>query len=80
MISIPDLGIGICSALLVVFTIPTLLNRSAKVPRWTSSMPVALCLSGMIPFMAMEQLWLTVCTLSGQAIIWFAIAAWRTTK
>jgi hypothetical protein len=80
MMNISDIGIAVCSIGLVVFTLPILFNRKAMVPRKTSSLPVAVFLTAMVPFFLLDSLYLTACTLTGQALTWWAIVKWRPVK
>ena len=56
----------------VLTTIPILLNKRSQVPRWTSSVPIAVFLSIMVPAFYEDGLILTTITLIG-AIVWWLV-------
>jgi hypothetical protein len=69
--------ISVGSAGLVVFTLPTVLNKNSQVPRKAASIPTALILTYFIPLFATSGLILTSLTIAGQAIVWWLIVALR---
>ncbi|HEX4919585.1 MAG TPA: hypothetical protein VFV92_02470 [Candidatus Bathyarchaeia archaeon] len=75
--TIVDLLISIGSAGLVVFTLPTVLNKNSQVPRKAASIPTALILTYFVPLFATSGLVLTSLTIAGQAIVWWLIVALR---
>ena len=78
--SIWDIGISIFSCSMVLFTIPTILNRKSQVPRLTSSLPLALALSVYVPLFIGSGLVLTAITVGGQAVTWWLIVVFRPTR
>ena len=79
-LTIVDLLISIGSAGLVVFTLPTVLNKNSQVPRRAASIPTAIILTYFIPLFASSGLILTSLTIAGQAIVWWLIVALRPVK
>lgn len=75
-----DLLISIGSAGLVLFTLPTVLNRNSRVPRKAASIPTASILTYFVPLFALSGLVLTSLTIAGQAIVWWLIVAFRPVK
>ena len=75
-----DIGISIVSVGMILFTIPTVLNKKAQVPRLTSSLPLALCLTIYVPLFLGSGLVFTAFTISGQAITWWLIVIFRSVK
>ena len=69
--------ISIGSAGLVVFTLPTVLNKDSQVPRKAASIPTALILTYFVPLFATSGLVLTSLTIAGQAVVWWLIVAFR---
>lgn len=65
---------------MVVFTIPTVLNKQAQVPRKTSSIPLAICLSVYVPLFWLQGLEFTALTVGGQAVTWWLIVVFRNVK
>jgi hypothetical protein len=76
-LTLVDLLISIGSAGLVVFTLPTVLNKSSQVPRKAASIPTASILTYFVPLFATSGLVLTSLTIAGQAIVWWLIVAFR---
>jgi len=72
-----DILIAIGSIGLVISTLPTLVNKKAQVPRFTSSIPLAVILSYYIPLFIYQGLILTAITISFQALTWWLIAIFR---
>ena len=75
--SLVDLLISIGSAGLVIFTLPTVLNKSSQVPRKAASIPTASILTYFVPLFATSGLVLTSLTIAGQAVVWWLIVAFR---
>jgi len=75
--SIYDILIALGSIGLIIFTLPTLLNKNAQVPRKTSSLPLAIILSYMSPMFYLDGLTTTAITLTGQALVWWLIVIFR---
>lgn len=78
--ALADLLISIGSAGLVLFTLPTALNRNSQVPRRETSIPTASILTYFVPIFALTGLVLTSLTIAGQAIVWWLIVAFRPVK
>jgi hypothetical protein len=76
-LTLVDLLISMGSAGLVVFTLPTVLNKSSQVPRKAASIPTASILTYFVPLFATSGLVLTSLTIAGQAIVWWLIVAFR---
>jgi hypothetical protein len=75
--TLADLLISIGSAGLVLFTLPTVLNKNSQVPRKAASIPTASILTYFIPLFATNGLVLTSLTIAGQAIVWWLIVLFR---
>ena len=75
--SLVDLLISIGSAGLVIFSLPTVLNKSSQVPRKAASIPTASILTYFVPLFATSGLVLTSLTIAGQAVVWWLIVAFR---
>lgn len=71
-----DIWVSLCSIGLCVTSMPLLLNRRAQNPRFWSIM-IAVVLSIMVPAFFLQNDLLTTVTLTGQAVIWYLIAAFR---
>ncbi len=80
MMAILDLLIAMCSFGLVLTTIPTLVNKKSRVPRWSSSVPIAAILTFMVPCYYFAGLTITTVTLCGQALVWWLVAIFRGIK
>ena len=78
--SLVDLLISLGSAGLVIFSLPTVLNKSSQVPRKAASIPTASILTYFVPLFATSGLVLTSLTIAGQAIVWWLIVAFRPVK
>ena len=78
--ALTDLLISIGSAGLVLFTLPTVLNRNSQVPRKAASIPTASILTYFVPLFAISGLVLTSLTIAGQAMVWWLIVAFRPVK
>ena len=78
--ALADLLISIGSAGLVLFTLPTVLNRNSQVPRKSASIPTASILTYFVPLFAISGLILTSLTIAGQAIVWWLVVAFRPVK
>ena len=78
--ALADLLISIGSAGLVLFTLPTVINRHSQVPRRETSIPTASILTYFVPLFALTGLVLTSLTIAGQAIVWWLIVAFRPVK
>jgi hypothetical protein len=76
-LSLVDLLISIGSAGLVLFSLPTVFNKSSQVPRKAASIPTASILTYFVPLFATSGLVLTSLTIAGQAIVWWLIVAFR---
>jgi hypothetical protein len=76
-LSLVDLLISIGSAGLVIFSLPTVLNKSSQVPRKAASIPTASILTYFVPLFATSGLVLTSLTIAGQAVVWWLIVAFR---
>src|SRR6266567_7823901 len=79
-LSLVDLLISIGSAGLVIFSLPTVLNKSSQVPRKAASIPTASILTYFVPLFATSGLVLTSLTIAGQAIVWWLIVLFRPVK
>src|SRR6266571_7349719 len=75
--SLVDLLIAVGSAGLVVFSLPTALNKNSQVPRRAASIPTASILTYFVPLFATSGLVLTSLTIAGQAIVWWLIVLFR---
>ncbi len=75
-----DILISIGSAGLVIFSLPTVLNKSSQVPRKAASIPTASILTYFVPLFATSGLVLTSLTIAGQAIVWWLIVLFRPVK
>jgi hypothetical protein len=75
--TLADFLISIGSAGLVLFTLPTVLNKNSQVPRKAASIPTAAILTYFIPIFAVNGLVLTSLTIAGQAIVWWLIVLFR---
>ena len=75
--SLVDLLIAVGSAGLVVFSLPTVINKSSQVPRRAASIPTASILTYFVPLFATSGLVLTSLTIAGQAVVWWLIVAFR---
>jgi hypothetical protein len=80
IMSFVDLAIAIGSAGLVVFALPTLLDKRSQIPRKKASIPTAFFLTYMIPFFYLSGLYTTMITLIFQAVVWWGIAIYRPLK
>lgn len=80
LLALVDLLIAIGSAGLVVFTIPTLLNKNSQVPRRSTSIPTAIILTYFTPLFYIGGLTFTAATVGSQAVIWWLIAWYRPIK
>jgi len=78
--TLADLLISIGSAGLVLFTLPTVLNKNAQVPRKAASIPTAIILTYFVPLFASNGLVLTSVTIAGQALVWWLIVLFRPVK
>ncbi len=78
--TLADLLISIGSAGLVLFTLPTVLNKNAQVPRKVASIPTAIILTYFVPLFATNGLVLTSLTIAGQAAVWWLIVLFRPVK
>ena len=78
--TLADLLISIGSAGLVLFTLPTVLNKNSQVPRKAASIPTAAILTYFVPLFATNGLVLTSLTIAGQAIVWWLIVLFRPVK
>jgi hypothetical protein len=76
-LSLVDLLISIGSAGLVIFSLPTVLNKSSQVPRRAASIPTASILTYFVPLFATSGLVLTSLTIAGQAVVWWLIVVFR---
>ena len=79
-LSLVDLLISVGSAGLVIFSLPTVLNKSSQVPRKAASIPTASILTYFVPLFATSGLVLTSLTIAGQAIVWWLIVLFRPVK
>ena len=71
-----DLWLSVCSIGLVITSLPLLLNSKAQNPRFWS-FAIAVILSLMTPVFYLQSFYLTMVTLSGQALVWYLIAIFR---